>query len=186
MRTEIDVNALTREVYPVSASVYLQDNLLNQNSVSVSFEDPPAGKLLNASLSELVVGKPAQITALFENTGTNSVSAQLRSDINYNNETESVKGEKMVVAPGHTVNLTDYFFTRESGIYNISNYAVFGNSATNEIQINAEAPVAVPLALSAVSLLMFAVVALALFFVAKRPKRKLSTRRRKWYSLKKK
>ena len=185
MRVEIDTSILAGNVYPVDAAVYLQDKLLSQNSVSVSFENFPIGKLLNASLSDLVVGKPAQITALFKNTGINSVTAQLRSDVEYNNETESAKGENIVVQPGQAVNLTDYFFTRESGTYNISNYAVFsnyalfGSSATNEILINAEAQQAVPLSLSVVSLLLFAVIGLVLFFFVKRPKRKLSTRRRK-------
>jgi len=186
MRVEIDTSTLAKDVYSVGASVYLQDDLLSQDSVSVSFENPPAGRLLNASLSELVVGKPTQITALFENTGTNAVSAQLRSDINHNNETESAKGENIVVQPGQMANLTDYFFTRESGAYNISNYAVFGSSATNEVLINAEAQEAVPLSLSLVSLLLFAVIGLVVFLFAKRPKRKLSTRGGKWHSLKKK
>jgi hypothetical protein len=176
IRAEIDTSTLAGNVYPVGAAVYVQDKLLSQNSVSVSFENFPVGKLLNASLSEFVVGKPAQITALFENTGTSAVSAQLRSDINHNNETESAKGENIVVQPGQIANLTDYFFTRESGTYNISNYVVFGSSATNEVLINAEAQEAVPLSLSAMSLLLFAVVALVLFLFAKRPKRKLSTR----------
>jgi hypothetical protein len=186
MRTEIDADTLVNDVCTVGAAVYVQDKLLKQNSVSISFENPPAGRLLNASLSEFVVGKPAQIIALFENTGTSAVSAQLRFDINYNNETESAKGENIVVQPGQMANLTAYFFTRESGTYNISNYVVFGSFATNEILINAEAQEAVPLSLSLVSLLLFAVIGLVVFLFAKRPKRKLSTRGGKWHSLKKK
>jgi hypothetical protein len=52
--------------------------------------------------------------------------------------------------------------------------------------INAEAQEAVPLSLSLVSLLLFAVIGLVVFLFAKRPKRKLSTRGGKWHSLKKK
>ncbi len=186
IETKLPANSLSSNVYTVKASVYVGNELLRQESIPVSLGKSSDGKLQNLQISSLEVGKPAIITAVFENTGANAVLAQLKANVKNDLQTEQVESDKVIVASGQTANLTTYFTTSASGNYEIRGYVIFDKSATAEQQINVEAQKAVPLSLSAISLLLFAVIGLVLFFVAKRPKRKLSTRGGRWHSPKKK
>ncbi len=176
-----DIQELTENVYNVIASVYVGASLVRQESIPVSLGKSSDGKLQNLYVSSLEVGKPAIITAVFENTGSNDVLAQLKADVKNDLQTEQVESDKVIVAAGQTANLTTYFTTAASGAYTVSGYVVFDKSATTEQQITAEAQEAVPLALGIIPLLLFAGVAVVLYFYAKRvtAKKGFSPKRRK-------
>jgi hypothetical protein len=176
-----NTQGLTQNVCSVIASVYVGNELIRQESIPVSLGKSSEGKLQSLQVSSLEVGKPAIITAVFENTGSNDVLAQLKADVNTNGESEDVESETIVVTAGQTANLTTYFTTSAPGTYIISGYVVFDKSATTEQQITAEAQAAVPLSLGIIPLLLFAGVAVVLYCYTKRFKAKMrfSPKRRK-------
>ncbi len=181
IETRLPASSLSSNVYTVKASVYLGNDLLRQESIPVSLGKSSDGKLQDLQVSSLEVGKPAIITAVFENTGINDVLAQLKADVKNDLQTEQAESEKVIVASGQTANLTTYFTTSASGAYTISGYVVFDKSATTEQQITAEAQAAVPLALGIVPLLLFAGVAVVLYFYISKFKarKRFSPKRRK-------
>jgi hypothetical protein len=182
IKTEIgNTQELTQNICNVKASIYVGDDLLRQESIPVSLGKSSDGKLQGFYVSNLEASKPAIITAVFENTGSNDVLAQLKADVKTNGESESVESEKIVVTAGQTANLTTYFTTAASGTYTISGYVVFDKSATTEQQITADAQTAVPLALGIIPLLLFAGVAVVLYCYTKRfkAKKRFSPKRRK-------
>ena len=187
IKTELDASQLAKNVYYVKSSVYLQNMLLRQDTIPVSLGKPSEVQLQSLQVSKLEAGKPAQVTALFENTGADAVLAKFQASIRHNNEVEQIESEKIVVQGNQIANLTAYFTPRDSGAYTISGYVVFGDSATREQQLNVEVQAAVPLSLSFVALLIFGVIGVLILFFAKRQKNKkvFSTNRRKWYSLRK-
>jgi hypothetical protein len=181
IETKLPADSLSSNVYTVKASVYLGNELLRQESIPVSLGKSSDGKLQNLQVSALEVGKPAIITAVFENTGSNDVLAQLKADVICEGESENAESEKIAVAQGQTINLTTYFTPVNSGTYAITGYVVFDKSATTEKTITVEAQQAVPLALGIVPLLLFAGVAIVLYFYISKFKarKRFSPKRRK-------
>ena len=181
IETKLPADSLSSNVYTVKASVYLGNELLRQESIPVSLGKSSEGKLQNLQVSALEVGKPAIITAVFENTGSNDVLAQLKASVKNDLQTEQVESDKVIVASGQTANLTTYFTTSASGTYTIDGYVVFDKSATTEKTITVEAQAAVPLSLGIIPLLLFAGVAIVLYFYISKFKarKRFSPRRRK-------